>query len=74
MTDGIRCWKRDANKVSSRALNGALNGNIGVIKSMMAEMTDPTNLATIYSYQPIAWSTGATLGCVTMIHLACSKC
>jgi len=43
-------------------LNGALNGNIGVIKSIMAEMTDVTNLSLAYSYLPIAWSTGTTLG------------
>ncbi|TRM65076.1 major facilitator superfamily domain-containing protein [Schizophyllum amplum] len=48
--------------VLSRALNGALNGNIGVIKSMMAEMTDETNIAVAYAYMPIAWSTGGTLG------------
>ncbi|KAF5358825.1 hypothetical protein D9758_008562 [Tetrapyrgos nigripes] len=29
----------------SRSLNGALNGNIGVIKSIMAEMTDSTNIS-----------------------------
>ncbi|KAH8111238.1 MFS general substrate transporter [Phellopilus nigrolimitatus] len=48
--------------VLSRSLNGALNGNIGVIKSMMAEMTDETNLARAFAYQPIPWSTGATVG------------
>ncbi|KAG6906535.1 hypothetical protein DXG01_013413 [Tephrocybe rancida] len=48
--------------VLSRCLNGALNGNIGVIKSMMAEMTDSTNIAEAYAYMPIAWSTGGALG------------
>ena len=47
---------------NSRSLNGALNGNIGVLKSMIAEITDSTNLAQAYSYLPIAWSTGGTLG------------
>ncbi|KAF7424586.1 hypothetical protein PC9H_009894 [Pleurotus ostreatus] len=46
----------------SRGLCGALNGNIGVIKSMMVEMTDSTNISLAYAYFPIAWSTGATLG------------
>ena len=55
--DGIR-----AKGLPSRALNGALNGNIGVIKSMLAELIDHSNLALAFSYQPIAWSTGATLG------------
>ncbi|KAF9223893.1 MFS multidrug-resistance DHA1 sub-family [Gyrodon lividus] len=48
--------------VLSRALNGALNGNIGVMKSMIVEITDSTNLAQAYAYMPIAWSSGATLG------------
>ncbi|KAJ6570069.1 member of major facilitator superfamily multidrug-resistance, DHA1 sub-family [Mycena vulgaris] len=48
--------------VLSRSLNGALNGNIGVIKSMVAEMTDSTNIAQAYAYMPIAWSTGSVLG------------
>ncbi|KAG8765863.1 hypothetical protein FRC12_007239 [Ceratobasidium sp. 428] len=31
--------------VITRALSGALNGNVGVLKSMMAELTDETNQA-----------------------------
>jgi hypothetical protein len=49
---------------NSRCLNGALNGNIGVMKSMTAEMTDSTNLARAWAYLPLAWSSGTTLGCV----------
>ena len=52
----------------SRALNGALNGNIGVMKSMMVEMTDSTNLAQAYAYMPLAWSSGATLASVLCCH------
>ncbi|KAJ7284506.1 member of major facilitator superfamily multidrug-resistance, DHA1 sub-family [Mycena rebaudengoi] len=48
--------------VLSRSLNGALNGNIGVIKSMVAEMTDATNIAQAYALMPLAWSTGGVLG------------
>ncbi|KAI0059266.1 MFS general substrate transporter [Artomyces pyxidatus] len=48
--------------VFSRSLNGALNGNIGVVKSMVAEITDSTNLAQVYAYMPISWATGGTLG------------
>lgn len=29
---------------------------------MMGELTDSTNVARAYAYQPIAWSSGATLG------------
>ncbi|KAF9522054.1 major facilitator superfamily multidrug-resistance, DHA1 sub-family, partial [Crepidotus variabilis] len=46
----------------SRGLNGALNGNIGVVKSMVAEMTDSTNISKAYGYMPIAWSLGGALG------------
>ncbi|THH06664.1 hypothetical protein EW145_g3938 [Phellinidium pouzarii] len=51
-----------AGLVVSRSLSGALNGNIGVIKSLMGEMTDSTNVARAFAYQPIAWSSGATIG------------
>ncbi|KAI9513009.1 MFS general substrate transporter [Russula earlei] len=46
----------------SRSLNGALNGNIGIIKSVVAEITDPTNLPQVLAYMPIAWSTGGAIG------------
>ncbi|KAH9966264.1 major facilitator superfamily domain-containing protein [Lactifluus volemus] len=48
--------------LSIRSLNGALNGNVGVIKSIVAEITDPTNLPQVYAYMPASWSTGSTLG------------
>ncbi|KAJ7183235.1 member of major facilitator superfamily multidrug-resistance, DHA1 sub-family [Mycena filopes] len=48
--------------VLSRCLNGALNGNIGVLKSIIAEMTDSTNIAQAYAVMPISWSTGVILG------------
>ncbi|KAG2040637.1 MFS multidrug-resistance DHA1 sub-family [Suillus americanus] len=48
--------------VLSRALSGALNGNVGVMKSMMVDITDSTNLAQAYAYMPLAWSTGGTIG------------
>ncbi|KZV74592.1 MFS general substrate transporter [Peniophora sp. CONT] len=48
--------------VFSRSLNGALNGNIGVMKGCIAEITDSTNLATVYGLLPIAWASGGTLG------------
>ncbi|KAH7914803.1 major facilitator superfamily domain-containing protein [Hygrophoropsis aurantiaca] len=48
--------------VISRCFNGALNGNIGVMKSMVAEITDSTNMPQAYAYLPFAWSSGTTLG------------
>ena len=55
-----------AGLVVSRSLNGALNGNIGVIKSIMGELTDETNVARAFAWQPLPWSTGATIGCVVL--------
>ncbi|KAF9244094.1 major facilitator superfamily domain-containing protein [Melanogaster broomeanus] len=48
--------------VISRCLNGALNGNIGIMKSMVAEMTDSTNMAQAYSILPFTWGFGTTVG------------
>ncbi|KIJ62919.1 hypothetical protein HYDPIDRAFT_93484 [Hydnomerulius pinastri MD-312] len=48
--------------VVSRCITGALNGNIGVMKSMMGELTDATNRAQGFAFHPIAWSTGVILG------------
>ncbi|KAF8589028.1 MFS general substrate transporter [Ramaria rubella] len=44
--------------VASRAIAGALNGNTGVIKCMMGEITDETNMATGFSVMPLAWAAG----------------
>jgi len=46
--------------VLSRFLNGMLNGNIGVTKSMMAELTDETNMARGFSLIPITWAVGSS--------------
>ncbi|KAF8441539.1 MFS general substrate transporter [Boletus edulis BED1] len=48
--------------VLSRCITGALNGNIGVMKSMLGELTDSTNMAQGLSLLPIAWSVGMTVG------------
>ncbi|OCH83866.1 MFS general substrate transporter [Obba rivulosa] len=48
--------------VLSRCAEGALNGNIGVSKSMMTEITDVTNRARGFAYLPIVWSLGSTVG------------
>ncbi|OSC99918.1 MFS general substrate transporter [Trametes coccinea BRFM310] len=50
--------------VLSRCAEGALNGNIGVTKSMMAEITDHTNRARGFAFLPMIWAVGGTLGCV----------
>jgi MFS family permease len=46
--------------IISRALAGALNGNIGVIKSAIGEIVDTPNLARAFSYIPLTWAIGST--------------
>ncbi|KAI0752769.1 MFS general substrate transporter [Daedaleopsis nitida] len=48
--------------VASRSLVGALNGNVGVMKSMIGELTDETNIAQAFAFIPAAWATGTTIG------------
>ncbi|TFK35576.1 major facilitator superfamily transporter [Crucibulum laeve] len=48
--------------VVSRCLCGLLNGNIGVMKSVMGELTDSTNRAEGFSLMPVTWAAGATIG------------
>ncbi|KAI0364558.1 MFS general substrate transporter [Pilatotrama ljubarskyi] len=48
--------------VVSRSLVGLLNGNTGVTKSMMGEITDETNIAQAFAWMPVAWSVGSTIG------------
>lgn len=52
--------------VMSRSLAVILNGNLVIMKSMIAELTDGTNIARAYAYQPIAWSTAETIGYVNI--------
>ncbi|KAF8597739.1 MFS general substrate transporter [Ceratobasidium sp. AG-I] len=48
--------------VLSRALSGALNGNAGVIKSIVCEITDESNRAQSFALLSVIWSSGSTLG------------
>ncbi|TBU39765.1 MFS general substrate transporter [Dichomitus squalens] len=50
--------------ILSRCAEGALNGNIGVTKSMMAEITDSTNRARGFAYMPMIWALGSTVGSI----------
>jgi MFS family permease len=40
----------------SRCLNGMLNGNIAVMQSMLAELTDETNVARGCSLRSVTWA------------------
>lgn len=57
--DGVRHFVA---VVLARALAGALNGNVGVSKSAMAELTDETNMARAFAFMPIVWSLGSSIG------------
>ncbi|KAH9054523.1 major facilitator superfamily transporter [Lactarius vividus] len=55
--------------VLSRCLNGMLNGNTGVMKSMMAELTDETNMAQGFLLLSVTWAVGCTIG-FGVLHLS----
>ncbi|KAJ7470767.1 major facilitator superfamily domain-containing protein [Mycena latifolia] len=62
---GFGLSKRFWSLVVFRCMQGAFNGNIGVSKSVMAEISDSTNSAEIYSLLrnlPFMWTVGVTLG------------
>ncbi|KAH9165756.1 MFS general substrate transporter [Lactarius sanguifluus] len=48
--------------VFSRSLHGALKGHVGIVKSMMAELTDETNVARGFSMLPMSQSLGYAIG------------
>eukprot|EP01113_Clastostelium_recurvatum_P032735 TRINITY_DN4241_c0_g1_i7.p1 TRINITY_DN4241_c0_g1~~TRINITY_DN4241_c0_g1_i7.p1 ORF type:complete len:637 (-),score=160.86 TRINITY_DN4241_c0_g1_i7:97-2007(-) len=48
--------------VVARFLAGGLNGNVGVAKSMLGEITDTTNQAKAFSYFGLSWGVGGVLG------------
>ncbi|KAG1884854.1 major facilitator superfamily domain-containing protein [Suillus subluteus] len=48
--------------VISRCICGLLNGNVGVMKTMMGELTDSTNMAQAFALFPIVWSLGGFVG------------
>ncbi|KAJ7650901.1 major facilitator superfamily domain-containing protein [Roridomyces roridus] len=48
--------------VVSRCLCGLLNGNIGVLKSAIGDLTDRTNRAQGFAFIPVVWALGASLG------------
>ncbi|KAF8267244.1 MFS general substrate transporter [Lactarius quietus] len=48
--------------ILSRCLHGAVRGHIGIVKSMITELTDETNNARGFSMLPLAWSVGYMIG------------
>ncbi|KAH9027355.1 MFS general substrate transporter [Lactarius hengduanensis] len=48
--------------ILSRCLHGAMKGHIGAVKSVIAELTDETNVARGFAMPPVAWSLGTVIG------------
>ncbi|KAG2075779.1 MFS general substrate transporter [Suillus decipiens] len=48
--------------VVSRCMCGVLNGNVSVMKTMVGELTDSTNMAQGFALIPIMWCIGAFVG------------
>ncbi|KAG2153184.1 major facilitator superfamily domain-containing protein [Suillus clintonianus] len=48
--------------VISRCMSGFLNGNVGVMKTMVGELTDSTNMAQAFAFFPIVWCIGGSVG------------
>jgi hypothetical protein len=47
---------------SSRCMCGILNGNVSVMKTMVGELTDSTNMAQGFALIPIMWCIGGFIG------------
>jgi hypothetical protein len=47
--------------IGSRALAGALNGNVGVLKSAIGELADESNMARAFSFIPLVWFVGSSV-------------
>ncbi|KAJ7473393.1 major facilitator superfamily domain-containing protein [Mycena latifolia] len=48
--------------IASRCLSGLLNGNLGVVKSAVGDLTDPSNRAAAFPYINVVWDVGAAFG------------
>ena len=53
-------------------MHGVLKGHIGSVRSMIAELTDETNVARGFSMPPVAWSIGYMIGFVVSCILSIS--
>ncbi|KAJ2459970.1 hypothetical protein GGF42_001135 [Coemansia sp. RSA 2424] len=48
--------------LGARSLNGLLAGNVAVIKSVLAEISDDTNRARMMALLPLVWNVGSVAG------------
>ncbi|KAJ1677701.1 hypothetical protein EV182_005608, partial [Spiromyces aspiralis] len=54
--------KNFATALVARCMVGLLNGNVGVAKSIMGELTDNTNRSRGFALLPLCWNLGAIIG------------
>jgi len=59
--------------VFSRCLHGAFKGNIGIVKSAMAELTDDTNEARGFSLLLMTWAFGYVIGFAIFVTISFSS-
>ncbi|OLY82195.1 Protein ZINC INDUCED FACILITATOR 1 [Smittium mucronatum] len=48
--------------VEYRIFSGMVNGNVSVVKSVMGEISDPTNRARMFAFIPLCWNVGLIAG------------
>ncbi|KZP22946.1 MFS general substrate transporter [Athelia psychrophila] len=48
--------------VVCRCIQGIMNGNIGISKSVMIDITDSTNIAQAFAFVPLTWGLGVVVG------------
>jgi MFS family permease len=47
--------------IAARMFSGLLSGNLGVVKSLLTEITDDTNRGPAFSYMSLAWAIGCVI-------------
>ncbi|KAJ2856088.1 hypothetical protein GGI22_003923 [Coemansia erecta] len=48
--------------LAARSLNGLLSGNVVIVKSILAEISDDTNRARMMAFIPLMWNVGSIAG------------
>ncbi|KZP22950.1 MFS general substrate transporter [Athelia psychrophila] len=48
--------------VVCRCIQGIMNGNIGISKSVIIDITDSTNIAQAFAFLPLTWGLGVVVG------------
>ncbi|KZS89259.1 MFS general substrate transporter [Sistotremastrum niveocremeum HHB9708] len=54
----------------ARAISGGLSGNVGILKGMMAEITDESNQARAFSFSPVVAAIGQVVAPMVGGHLS----